>query len=168
MFAKIFEHKRKTIKEEDNEQQQWYQDARKMTLKELPKFVKHLADDYDHDYGTICHAITAASIASAWALDRSSQGGITGFQAGVIMWMFMEKWNNVKFPARLLKYENALYPQYEQDFNSISLETWEWMQKEAKKLVDENQTACDEVKTHWQSIVDGNIPFGLKIRKEED
>ena len=158
--------KRQQITEKSKCQEQWYKDARNMTVKKLPKFIKHLTNDYEHDYGTICHAVTAAAIGAAWAVDASPQGGITGFQAGVIMWEFMKQWNHVEFPAKLLRYENALYPQYEHIFTSMSPATWEWLQKEARKRIDDRENACAEVKSHWQSIANGIIPFGLKIDEE--
>src|SRR5690349_20327046 len=70
------------ITEESGEHKQWYVDAHapEMTLETLPEFLRHLTEDYHHDYGTICHALAAGAIATAYAMDRSPQGGITGFQ----------------------------------------------------------------------------------------
>ena len=64
----------------------WYAQAadKAMTLETLPAFLKELAE-YKHDYNTICYALTAGAIATAWALNRTPNGGITGFQAGAIM-----------------------------------------------------------------------------------
>jgi hypothetical protein len=65
-------------------------------------------------------------------------------------------------PLRLLNYENLLYPQYEDKFEKIiSKDTWEWLQKEAKKKLKER--AHPIVKKHWKNIVAGNIPFGFKV-----
>ena len=36
------------------------------------------------DYGTVCHAIALSAVA------RTAQGGITGFQAGAVMWEFIK------------------------------------------------------------------------------
>lgn len=158
---------RKPITEKDKEEiEQWYKDAKDMTIEKLPEFMRHLTEDYDHDYGTICKAVTAGACAAANAIDHSSQGGITGFQAGAIMWEFMSEWNHVGFPARLIRYEEALFPQYEHQFKSISEETWDWLQKEAKEHLKSRESACKEVKAHWKSIVDGKVPFGLLVEKE--
>lgn len=70
---------------------QWIAEARKQTLETLPAFLQKLAD-YPHTYGTICRAIAAGAIGAARALDQSAHGGITGFQAGAIMWDFCAGW----------------------------------------------------------------------------
>ena len=83
----------KTITEEMKIHEEWYKQAKEQTLETLPAFLNHLINDYGHDYGTICHAIAAGAIGAAYALERSPQGGITGFQAGCIMWCFIRHWN---------------------------------------------------------------------------
>lgn len=143
----------------------WYARAadKAMTLETLPAFLKELAE-YPHDYNTICYAVTAGAIAAAWAMNRTPNGGITGFQAGAIMWEFMGAWNDVKAPARLLKFEDALFPQYADKFNSISPDTWKWLQEEAKKKLDTKEDmVAPSVVAHWKSIRDGHVPFGLKV-----
>lgn len=155
----------KTIKEEDGIQKQWYEEARTQTLDTLPAFLKKLTEDYKHDYGTICHAVAAAAVAAAWAVEKSPQGGITGFQAGAVMWEFMRAWNNVEAPAWLHKGEDMMFPQYHEKFTTISSETWEWLQKRAKKYLAEESRVVDErVVAHWQAIANGTVPFGLGVR----
>jgi len=143
----------------------WYTRAKAQTLETLPAFVKELSE-VEHDYNTICYAVAAAAVGAAWAVERSPSGGITGFQAGAIMWEFMDAWNGVKTPARLLKFEDALYPQYADKFNSISPDTWKWLQEEAcKRLEAKEETAAASVVAHWKSIRDGQVPFGLQVRE---
>lgn len=145
----------------------WYARAadKAMTLETLPAFLKELAD-YRHDYNTICYAVTAGAVATAWALNRTPNGGITGFQAGAVMWEFMDAWNGVKAPARLLKFEDALYPQYADKFCSISPDTWKWLREEAGKRLEANDGRTHaSVVAHWQSIRDGHVPFGLQVRE---
>jgi len=72
---------------------QWQKKAKEATVETLPQFLKELTEDYEHDYGTIVHATTEAAIAACHAVDASPQGGITGFQAGCIMWQFISEWN---------------------------------------------------------------------------
>ena len=151
------------ITEEMRIHKKWYKQAHKITLKELPKFLNNLMS-YKHDYGTICHAITAGGLATMHAMDNEPQAGITGFQASCIMWRFITEWmpEYQNTPLRLLNYENLLYPQYEDKFEKIiSKDTWEWLQKEAKKKLKER--AHPIVKKHWKNIVAGNIPFGFKV-----
>ena len=40
----------------------WYKEAKKQTVETLPEFVRHLTEDYSHDYGTICYAVEAGAI----------------------------------------------------------------------------------------------------------
>ena len=154
----------KAIKEEDGLQKEWYEEAKKQTLETLPAFLKKLTEDYGHDYGTICHACAAAAVAAANAVNHAPCGGITGFQAGAVMWEFMGAWNDVKAPAWLLKGENLLYPQYEDTFTAISEDTWKWLQDEAKKRLGKRDSVHGAVAKHWELIADGRVPFGLRIR----
>ena len=152
------------ITEKDNVHQKWYEEAKEQTLETLPGFLEHLLEDYQHDYGTICHALTAGGIATMWAMDKSDQGGITGFQASCIMWGFIRNWMNYKEPLKLLNYGNMLFPQYEDKFEkTINSNTWQWLQEEAKKKIETKESASPNVIKHWKSIVDGKIPFGYTI-----
>jgi hypothetical protein len=157
----------KNITEKDNLHKQWYIDAKEQTLETLPKFLNHLIEDYIHNYGTICHAISAGAIATAWAIDNSKQGGITGFQAGCVMWKFIEQWmysNNI-CGLKVLDYDNMLYPQYYSNFEkNINEDTWIKIQDMAKKLFKEKDCFVHEnVVEHWKSIIEGKIPFGYKV-----
>lgn len=155
------------ITEEQGLHKPWYDEAKAMTPDKLGEFIRKLTQNYEHDYGTICHACAAAAIAAAQAVNHSDQGGITGFQAGCIMWSFVRHWMHIDGPMRLVKYEDMLYPQYADKFSEISKETWEFLQAEAKKHIAESaEHAHPAVISHWQSIVDGAIPFGLRLENE--
>ncbi len=147
--------------------EEWRQTANKMTMSELPAFLKHLTEDYEQDYGTICHAMSLGSIATMWAINRTDQGGITGFQAGAIMWENIINWmpEYKNKPIKLVDQSNMLYPQYEESFQKIiSKDTMVYLQKEAQILMDkEGGHAGEQVKAHWQLIIDGEIPFGYVI-----
>jgi hypothetical protein len=149
--------------------EQWYIDAKTQTAESLPEFIRHLTEDFTHDYSTICHACAAAAVAATWAVEHSGQGGITGFQAGAIMWMFITNWMTEykDKPVRLIDYEKMLYPQFFDTFRYISSDTWNWLQEHAKtNLDDASEYMADGVRKHLQSIVDGVVPFGYYVHRD--
>ncbi|RJS68564.1 hypothetical protein CW696_08440 [ANME-2 cluster archaeon] len=156
---------RQPITEKDNVYEEWYETAKNMTLAELPEFLRHLAEDYKHDYGTICHAHAAGAIATAWAINHTEQGGITGFQAGSIMWEFVTHWIRIKPPLALLEYRDMLYPQYEERFTTISRSAWNILQSEAKEKLESEEMSPD-VEQHMRQIADGVVPFGYSVRDD--
>jgi len=158
------------ITEEDQLHIEWFDQAKVMTLDCLPIFLAKLVDDYEHDYGTICLAITAAAIAAARAVNNSSQGGISGHQAGAVMWTFIQEWLSEKNPMKLVKFERMLFPQYEYHFDKlISADTWQWLQEEARKHLAKNDPYLSAaVELHWRSIAQGAIPFGYKLEVKEN
>jgi len=159
---------KKTITEEMGIHKEFYKEAKGMTLDKLPEFLNKLMDDYEHDYGTICHALAAGAIATMWAMNKHPQGGITGFQAGCIMWEFIRNWMNEEGPLKLLSYEKMLYPQYIDRFDKIiSKDTWEWLQEQAKQKLDGDiKEVHPTVVAHWSSIKDGEVPFGYRVAEE--
>lgn len=145
----------------------WFEDAKEQTIETLPKFMQHVLNDYEHDYGTICHAISACAIAASSAANATEQGGITGFQAGAVMWSFIRRWNYTgnKTGLKIIDYDDMLYPQYEEKFDKvIDGGMWELLKMEAKELLETKSYATDRVKAHWQSIVDGKVPFGYTVK----
>lgn len=131
-----------------------------MTLEKLPEFLRELTEDYHHDYGTICHAVSIAAIAAAWSVDKSPSGGITGFQAGAVMWEFIREWNysSNKTGLRIIDNDKFLYPQYEDGFQkTISEDVWNGLKKEAavqiKKAGKEYAEYMDKLK-QWSKDVD--------------
>jgi len=160
----------KKITEVDGVHKEWYKRAKNMTVGELPEFIRELTKDYEHDYGTIVHAIAAAAVAAAWAVERSPQGGLSGFQASIVHWWFLDGWDssyNGK-PLRLLNYECLLYPQHRNMFMSITRSTWKWVQKEAKRRLrsTEHGAVHPDVVDHWEAIVNGRVPFGLAVEDD--
>jgi hypothetical protein len=156
------------ITEEDGVHEQWYKQAEDgMSMDKLPEFLRHLTEDYIHDYGTICHALSAGAVATCWAMNRTKQGGITGFQSSFIMWGFIRNWLlDSDGPMRLVRYSHMLFPQHDHDFaQTISADIWKWLQEEAQKKLGEPGGA-DHVRAHWQSIVDGVVPFGYRVEEE--
>ena len=213
--------------------EKYYPEARKQTLDTLPAFLDGMMKE-SFGYGTICIAVVTAALGAASAVDHSPSGGITGFQAGAIMWEFLRQWNysSNKTGLKIVDYDHMLYPQYDENFaKTISKDTFEALQKEAaikiqgdldneakyKADVIEYQKALkvfvdkhddyyidpskydkigmgtgDEWKaqeekekagfefaptkpwyekphcvTHWQSIVNGRVPFGYVVNDDK-
>ena len=158
--------KKTQIIEEMHPEVEWFEEARNMTLEKLPDFMNHVLNDYIHDYGTIVHAVGACAVAAAWA--ANDVAGLTGFQAGFVMWDFIRQWEYAgnKCGLRLMNYDDMLYPQYEEKFDkTIKADTWKELQKQAKEKLKEfeNDWVSPSVVRHWQSIADGTVPFGYKI-----
>ena len=158
----------KRITEKDDEHLAWYMDSCNQTLESLPGFLLHLSEDYEHDYGTIVHAITAAALAAATVMDHSPGGGITGFQASCVMWEFIAKWMGYdNQPLRLIKYEEMLYPQSEEHFDrTLSPDTAKWLQTEAQKRLAEDWEVSPNLAVieHWQRLATGSLPFGYTVK----
>lgn len=65
---------------------------------------------------------------------------------------------------------NMAYPQYADRYGSdiiISTDGWTQLQEHVLKLKNERHGANAEVKRHWNEILAGIIPFGMRIVKEE-
>ncbi len=145
---------------------QWFAAAKEQTLESLPEFLQKLTAS-EHDYNTICYAVAAGAVAAAWAMDRTPNGGITGFQAGAIMWEFIQEWSHISPPAWILKAEDMLYPQNEYKFTTISAQLWAWIQEQAnqRKQQDTGFEPHPDVIAHWKAIQSGAVPFGFKIHR---
>ena len=159
------------ITEQDHLEKEWYEEAKKQTLETLPQFMNHVLNDYGHDYGTICKAIATCGAAAMYAANKTEQGGITGFQASCITWEVLKAWGafETHTGARLINFDNMIYPQYEYIFDkTIDKKTWYLIQEYAKKrLADEESFSLHpKVKAHMESIVEGNVPFGYRIEEE--
>lgn len=163
--------KRQPITEEMGIHKAWY-DVKPKTPDELAAFVRMLLTEYSHDYGTICHAAAAAALAGVRTINADQdQGGITGFQAYQIMFQFVHKWLQIDGPFGVREFRDMLYPQNEVKFRSIPLTVFGWLQEQAKAKLAEAAAEADGVhaaKTvldHWQSLVDGKVPFGYRVKE---
>lgn len=152
---------------------EWYKEAAEVkNVDELEAFVKKLCA-FEHQYNTIIYAVSASALAAARCTDRSAKnGGITGFQAGAVMWEFVTQWflPNNKLGMRLWDYDELMYPQYEEKFTmrEIPRKRMDNMIAEAKRLLAEAEkpdqpVLNEDVKKHWQSIADGVPPFGFQV-----
>lgn len=156
-----------------------------MTEKEYKELIYKKADDvenetqlldlikeikeYPHDYGTIVYGCMAAMLAAFNVINKSPNGGITGFQASCLSWECVEKFTMKKPPLKLIAFEDMLFPQYENKFEKkISNDTWVFLQKEAlKNLSEKNEHTSPRVIDHWRSIVSGVVPFGYSVEAVE-
>lgn len=150
------------ITEKDHLEKEWFKEATEQTLETLPKFINHLMNDYEHDYGTSVKAVTAAMLGTFWAFDK--QEGFTGFQVRFIPWMMINKfWGESEIGRKVIDFDDMLFPQYEDRFrNTISKELFKRLQERASKFIEEGDLHPD-VKKHMESIVAGEVPFGYKL-----
>ncbi len=149
-----------------NDRHPWLEEANEMTIEDLPGFIQRLTEG-PHNEESICLAIAAAALGAAWAME--SVRPITGLQATCVMWQIIEGWELWgKGPKRMLEYREMLYPKSEPYFNTIPLGVWEWLQKEARSLIDQVEESQDPSVPirdykHWKSIAHGVVPFGWKV-----
>ena len=161
---------KQSITEDMHLEKEWFDRAETIkTTDELKEFAEELLGKYNHDYGTTCHAITALALAAAHL--GAEKEGITGFQAGCIMWGFVKQWNHKenKCGMRLWDFDNMLYPQYAERFDKyISAETWKQVQELAKENLarSKKEFVHPEVWNHWEFIAAGNLPFGFIVGEE--
>lgn len=156
----------KVITEGMHLEKEWYKEAGEQTMDTLNGFINHIMNDYEHDYGTVCHAFAACALATIHACNETEQGGITGFQSSMVMWEIVRQllYPNNKCGLRMINFDDMLYPQCDYKFDkTINSHSFNTLQNEAKKLL-EKDSAHPLVMEHWQSIVDGVVPFGYKIK----
>lgn len=152
------------ISDDTDLDKEWYAEARVQTPDSLMGFIKHLMYDYRHSYSSIVYALSAGAVATCWAMNKSPQGGISGFQASAIMWEFLKAWMSMDGPLKLTRYDDMLYPQYDYKFEkTITRSTWAYLQDQAEKRLKEGGSTHPNVKKHWESIVAGEIPFGYTV-----
>lgn len=160
--------KKISIHEEDDIHLQWFQELKEIdNTKDLLVFIERLLNDYDHDYGTVCHATVASALATIRVFSKIE--GMTGNQMGFVMWGIIKElcFRDNKLGLKIIDYDNLLYPQYEDKFKfTITNEKCEALQFECyKKIKNTNyRNAHIEVLTHWYETVNGKKPFGCEIK----
>jgi len=63
-------------------------------------------------------------------------------------------------------YESDMrYPQYWCKYEGVIISTNAWieLQEEAEKLLNTSILACENVRQHWKKIIEGFVPFGMRI-----
>lgn len=68
-------------------------------------------------------------------------------------------------PKRVLFYRDMLYPQNAHEFTTIPEDIWEWVQSQAQDLLKQfpKGTVDEGLRIHWQRIVGGFVPFGMRV-----
>ncbi len=121
--------------------EKYYDKAKNQTLETIPDFFKEMFEE-SFDYGSIYCAVAASALAAANAANHHKKAGITGFQAGAVMWEFIRQWNysHNKCGLRIIDYDNMLYSQYEDKFQkTIGKSVFESLQKEAQIHLDKDK-----------------------------
>lgn len=140
------------------------------TFDDLTDYLKFVKEKCNTDYGVAPRSIAQACLAVGNYL--AGEFGITGFQAGFVMWDFIRYWNHEdnKCGMKLVDYDKMLYPQYDGYFDkTIAKDTFDSLQKVAKEELSKYKdidSTNDRYIKHLKSIVDGNVPFGYTIKED--
>lgn len=161
------EEGRRFLTEENDQEliETWWAEATACKrIDDAADFARRLISDYRHDYGTICHAIAAAGVAMASAVEQSPEGGVTGFQAGAIGWMLHKRWEQWgDEPRKIVDLSHLLYPQYDEHWTTIHASTAEWLQKRATELLAQHPDAAGSVSDRWRDIAAGRFPAFITV-----
>jgi len=178
-----------TIKEPICEEMQlqasWYQKANELTSTgEAQASIEGLLTDYEHDYGTACHAVTAALLATAKVMTQAlsalkpihSPIAPPAMQQELqsktmIAHIFTQLFLN-NGPIRIIQHHFMLFPENASRFEKIvDEETLRYLKHTAELLLITNHEketeAPKEVTDHWQAIQQGELPWGYEVWKEK-
>ena len=136
---------------------------------DLVNYLRFIEEECNIGYGHAPRAVAQAALAVAKYL--TYRFGLSGFQAGFVMWDFIlgyEKTDN-EAGLRLIDYDDMLYPQYQYKFEkTISAKTYSKLKDIAAKNIREadevNGVVSPDVYEHWKKIANGEVPFGYSIR----
>ena len=126
---------------------EWIATAKKAKIDQLPDVINSMLDGHEHDYGTICHVTAIAALAGANAVNNSEQVGISGYQAGAVMWEFIREflYTSNKTGLKITDYDNFLFPQYGYRFDrTIAADNWKELQKAAAENMIESEAAHEK------------------------
>lgn len=157
---------KETITEEMHMEKAWFKEATETDEAGLPDFFARIVHGYNHDYGTMCHAVAACALAASWA--ACEEIGLSGFQAGFVMWDFIKNWTYTgnECGLKILNYDDMLYPQYDFKFDKVIYkDTYESIQGKAKKNLETRSFASGAVIQHWKKIAEGYVPFGYRVEE---
>ena len=158
-------NKMSKIEDRDN----MYKLAKQQTPETIGMFINDVMSMDDIDYGNVIDCIAACAIAGAAAADNHKNGGITGFQAGYVMWQFIRNYmyEHNKCGLRMIDWDNMLYHQDESSFDKvIPQNVFERLQNQAKEEI-QIKWLSEKQKQHLQNIIDGIPPFGYSIKPKE-
>ena len=133
---------------------------------ELISYVEEVSEKYNTSYNDAVYGPALAAIAAFNY--TASKMGLSGFQAGYSEMLFLMKQRNLENGFSVIDFNDLLYPQNLYKFNItpdiIIRENLESLKTSARKLLQENNYASEEVRNHWQSILD--IPDEEKLENE--
>jgi len=133
------------------------------TRDELMAFMDSLMER-PHEYGTCVYAMSMCAVAAYYYVSHVL--GATSFQASLADLDILRRTRRMEY-FRIVNWEGMLYPQYENEMQkTIAPDIWKWLQSEAKRKLAEKPVAHPAVRAHWQSIVDGIVPFGYNVVEE--
>ncbi len=145
----------------------WYEDAEKVDgLYAFGKLSERLLGRYSHTPATTPHAYACIALAALKMADRSEQGNMDEAGWSKVLWNIVQALTGTQNePLGLIRYADFLYPEVYEKYKNIPPDIWQWMRENATVgLIDpELKDAPEEVKKHWESIVKGEVPYGLKI-----
>ena len=143
-----------------------YKEAKEQTLATLPEFLERVSSAArdDWDYNTGVDAIAISAVAASWAMEHEPGLGASGSSAGMTTWAYMIHYGGISLPAKIVEYENMLYPQYAYLYEkTIDRHTWSALREMAISRLQYKHLS-QEVRDHMQSIADGTPPFGYTIQ----
>lgn len=130
------------------------------TTDDFAALIREMEQD-EFDYGRIVYACAAAAIAGFNVMNRTKNGGITGFQAGCLMWEMVKKFGMFsEGPLKIIDYGKLLYPQSDDDFaHDLSAESMAELQKRATDMLSKDSGfAHPAVMERWREIAAGDFP----------
>jgi hypothetical protein len=132
-------------------------------------FVNHIMRR-PHDYGTIVWACLAAMGKGFQAVNKHPvDGGITGFQADCLKWAVLKHIFHMTSNSGhiLIDYDWLLNPDCEEYFTTIRPSIWRAVVEQAKAKLAAHESGEElapvSLRAHWEKIVAGMVPFGLKV-----
>lgn len=139
------------------------------TEKKLMDFYKKIEKE-EINKENVSTAIAAFILAAGNLMVKKHADLMDKNVAAGIFWAFLRHWlpEFSYAPLRILVYEDLLFPspQTEKNYKTITKDIQDWLKQRAKSYLENNKDAPEELKKHWQAVVDGHIPFDLEL--EED
>lgn len=130
------------------------------TAEELMEYIESLSK-VPQDYGTAVYVMSMAATAAFYY--ASHIVGATGFQASCSDMDILRRTRHMEGPFKIVDYADMLYPQYTEKFlASITRDTADWLQKEAKKKLAKADNVHPKVMQHWQRLAANEFPIEVK------
>lgn len=169
------------INEDMGLQDQWYEKAiSRFSFQELPNFFNHVFNDFSHTKETFAHAMVAALLATAYAVDKSVPASkelrLELKHLSLINHAFSQLFLN-SGPCRIIQFFFMLFPENKFKFEKVIDEkVWNYLVNQAKIFLDHDKknglkTTDAATRAHWETIANGELPWGYKLiaqAKEEE